>query len=259
MERCIKVETAGHLACVTLERPERRNAFSLDLMQQLIECAAELAARHDIGAVIVTGGPQFFSGGADLKDPRRWATDISLIEQRETARIGFRLARAWEELPQITIAAIEGYAIGAGFALTLALDWRVMASNAFVSLPEIALGIPLTWGSVPRLVNLVGPAKAKRLTILCERIAAQQALTMGVVDYVTDPGEALAMATEVAEAVLTMPMHAVRMSKESINAAANALNHVTSYMAHDQFQLALASAESRDAREAALKRRHPTE
>src|SRR5262245_39790641 len=95
METCIKVDIADGLACVTLDRPHRRNAFSLDLMQQLIDCAADLSARHDVGVVIVSGGETYFSGGADLKDGRRWSTDTSLIEQRETARIGFKLARAW--------------------------------------------------------------------------------------------------------------------------------------------------------------------
>ena len=77
----------------------------------------------------------------------------SLEENREIASLGFRMARAWEELPQMTIAAIEGYAIGGGVALAAALDWRVIARDAFVSFPEIALGIPLTWGTLPRTMT----------------------------------------------------------------------------------------------------------
>ncbi|HTP96504.1 MAG TPA: enoyl-CoA hydratase/isomerase family protein [Burkholderiales bacterium] len=256
MEVCVKVEFGAGLATVKLDRPARRNAFSVDLMEQLIAAANELSLRHDIGAVVVTGGDEFFSAGADLKDERRWDTGSkTFVERRETARLGTRLARAWEEVPQITIAAIEGYAIGAGLALTLALDWRVMASNAFVSLPEIELGIPLTWGSIPRLTRLVGPAKAKRVTILCERIGAPDALAMGLIDYVAAPGAAAARAREVAQAVLAMPAHSVRMSKESVNVAANALNHAASFMAHDQFQLAMATEESRKARAAVLARK----
>ena len=144
------------------------------------------------------------------------------------------MARAWEELPQITIAAIEGYAIGGGLALAIALDWRVAARDAFVSLPEIALGIPLTWGTIPRLVNLVGPAKAKRLTILCERVGA------------------------LAARVLALPRHAVRMSKETCNVYANLGAAQTSHMAHDQLLLAAASPESIAAREAFLLNRART-
>jgi len=155
----------------------------------------------------------------------------------------------------MTIAAIEGYAVGGGLALAAALDWRVIARDAFVSLPEIGLGIPLTWGTLPRLVNLVGPAKAKRLAILCERIGAEAAEAMGLVDEVCAKGLAVQQAQALAAAALEKPRHAVRMTKESINAYAGIGAHAVSYMAHDQLELAAASPESRAAREAAARGR----
>src|SRR5918999_6043988 len=194
MYQHIRLEFSDRISTVRLDRPERRNAFSAELMREMIACAQELGARADIDAVIVTGGERFFSAGADLKDPSRWAGGKPLLEQREIASLGHRMTRAWEELPQITIAAIEGYAVGGGLALAVALDWRVMARDAFVSLPEISLGIPLTWGTLPRLVNLLGPARAKRLAILCERVGADEAATLGLVDYVCEPGTALSRA-----------------------------------------------------------------
>src|SRR6478752_6243018 len=175
MYRQLRSEFSGRIATVTLARPDRRNALSAELMREMIACAQELAARRDLDVVLVTGAAGVFSAGADLKVSTRWAGGAPLLEQREIAGLGQRMARAWEELPQITIAAIEGYAVGGGLALAVALDWRVMARDAFVTLPEISLGIPLTWGTLPRLVNLVGPARAKRLAILGERVAAEQA------------------------------------------------------------------------------------
>ena len=166
-------------------------ALSAELMREMIACAQELAARKDLDVVLVTGAAGVFSAGADLKDSSRWAGGAPLLEQREIAGLGQRMARAWEELPQITIAAIEGYAVGGGLALAVALDWRVMARDAFVALPEISLGIPLTWGTLPRLVNLVGPARAKRLAILGERVGAEPALAMGLVDELCDPGKSI--------------------------------------------------------------------
>ena len=165
------------------------------------------------------------------------------------------MARAWEELPQITIAAIEGYAVGGGLALAVALDWRVMARDAFVSLPEISLGIPLTWGTLPRLVNLAGPAQAKRLAILCERVGAEQALAMGLIDEICEPSQTMQTARRLADRVIEKPKHAVLMTKEAVNAYAGLGAHAASYMAHDQLELAAASPESRAARDAALKRR----
>ena len=253
MFRHIRSEYSGRIGTVTLAQPERRNAFSAALMREMIACAQELSSRNDIDAVIVTGAGGVFSAGADLKDSSRWAGGAPLLEQREIAGLGFRMARAWEELPQMTIAAIEGYAVGGGLALAVALDWRVMARDAFVSLPEIGLGIPLTWGTLPRLVNLAGPAKAKRLSILCERVGADSALAMGLIDEVCDHGKTMEKAQELAQAVLEKPKHSVRMTKEAVNAYAAIGAHAVSYMAHDQLELAAASPESRAARGAALR------
>ena len=255
MVRFLKISTKGRVASVVLNRPERRNAFSADLMREMIACAGELAARRDIDAVIVSGAGGVFSAGADLKDKTRWAGGAPLLEQRETAGLGGRMARAWEELPQVTIAAIEGYAIGGGLALSAALDWRILARDAFVALPEIALGIPLTWGTLPRLVNLVGPARAKRLAILCERVQSADALAMGLVDEVCAPGKALATAALWANKVVDKPKHSVLMTKETVNAYASIGAHAVSHMAPDQLELAAGSPESRATRSAALRRR----
>lgn len=256
MYRTLKLEIKGAIATVTLQRPEARNAMSAALMREMIACAGRLAARRDVDVAIVRGSGACFSAGADLKDSSRWANERqSLEKRREIALLGYRMARAWEELPQITLAAIEGYAIGGGLALAAALDWRVMAKDAFISLPEISLGIPLTWGTLPRLVNLVGPARAKRLAILCERVDAETALAMGLVDEISEKSKALQAAGRLARLVLEKPRHSVRMTKESVNAYAGIGAHAASHMAHDQVQLAAASPEARAAREAFSLRR----
>jgi enoyl-CoA hydratase/carnithine racemase len=178
--------------------------------------------------------------------------------------VAIRFVEAWADgiiAPHAGATLVEialGFAVGGGLALAAAFDWRVIASDAFVSLPEIALGIPLTWGTLPRLVNLVGPARAKRLAILCERIPAAEALAMGLVDYVAPPGKAHATARAVAKQVLSMPRNSVRMTKESVNAYASIGAHAASHMAHDQVQLAAASAEAKAARDAFAARRRKT-
>lgn len=254
--RHLNLTVDGRLATVRLARPEARHALSSALMRELLQVARDLGERTDVDAVLLTGDASCFSAGADLRDSGRWGDgNASLVAQRDVASLGYRLCRAWQQMQPLTIAAIEGYAVGGGLALVLACDWRVIAEDAFVSLPEIALGIPLTWGTIPRLVALVGPARAKRLTILCERVPAAQALVLGLVDYTAPPGQALRKAREVAMQTLALPADAVRMSKETVNAVANALHHASSHMAHDQIALAAASAESREARAAALKPR----
>lgn len=256
MYRTLKLAVDSRIATVTLDRPEARNAMSAKLMREMIACAGRVSAMRDVDAVIVRGNGVCFSAGADLKDASRWGNaERPLDEQRDIAALGFRMARAWEEVPQMTIAAIEGYAIGGGLALAAALDWRVIADDAFVSLPEISLGIPLTWGTLPRLVNLVGPARAKRLSILCERIPAAEVIAMGLADFSAPPGKAFATARVLAKKILALPRNSVRMTKESVNAYASIGAHAASHMAHDQVQLAAASAEARAARAAFAARR----
>src|SRR5260221_6732049 len=256
MCRTLKLDSKGRIATIALHRPEARNAMSAQLMREMIACASRVSAMRDIDVVMVGGSGVCFPAGADLKDASRWGDAARpLDEQREIAALGYRMARAWEEVPQITIAAIEGYAIGGGLALAVAFDWRVLAEDAFVSLPEISLGIPLTWGTLPRLVNLVGPARAKRLSMLCERIPAREALAMGLSDYSSAPGKAFAVARAVAKQILALPRNSVRMTKESINAYASIGAHAASHMAHDQRLIAEGSAEAKAAREAFAARR----
>src|SRR3546814_7775520 len=99
-------------------------------------------------------------------------------------------------MPQITVAAIEGMAVGAGVALPLALDWRVMGREAFLYVPEVKIGINLQWGALPRLVTLVGPARAKRICILCERMGSAHALDWGLVDELADDGKVVERSEE---------------------------------------------------------------
>ena len=101
------------------------------------------------------------------------------MERRQIFYRGGRLCAAWESMPQVTIAAMERLAVGAGVALPLACDWRVMGESCYLYVPEAKIGLNLQWGALPRLINLVGPARAKRICILCERMDAQTALAWG--------------------------------------------------------------------------------
>jgi enoyl-CoA hydratase/carnithine racemase len=148
----------------------------------------------------------------------------------------------------MTIGAIEGHCIGGGAALAAALDWRVIGSSAWFWLPEIALGLPLGWGALPRLVSLLGPARAKRFIILGERLQGQQALDFGLAEYLVPDGQAEAEALKLAQLVVDLPEVAVTMSKQAVNASANALSHLASHMVSDQLALALASEEALAAR-----------
>ena len=249
MSDLIEIQASGGVWSVRLNRPQTRNAFSLELMRSLTKTAQQLRDEPGVRAVILCAAGPHFSAGMDLAEVQKSdASKLSLAERRTLAALGERMCQAWEDIPAMTIAAIEGHCIGGGAALAAALDWRVIGSSAWFWLPEIALGLPLGWGALPRLVSLLGPARAKRFIILGERLQGQQALDFGLAEYLVPEGQAEVEALKLAQRVVELPEVAVAMSKQAVNASANALNHLASHMVSDQLALALASEEALAAR-----------
>jgi enoyl-CoA hydratase/carnithine racemase len=231
------ISVGGGVAEVRLNRPAARNAFSLSLMRQLIEAAGVFARSTDVHAVILAGADDYFSAGADLADSERSATRATRLERRLAAKLGPDLCQAWEDLEQVTIVAIEGYCIGGGAALAVACDFRIAGEGAYLRLPEISLGMNMSWRSLPRLASLCGPSRAKRVAIFCEPCHADQALAWGMIDEKTPKGGALALAREWAAKVAALPPIPVRMTKEAVNAASAALHRSASIMDRDQWLL----------------------
>lgn len=234
----VTIEKSGPVALVRFDRKGARNAFNQETILELTDVARRFQDDLETQAVVLTGTREAFSGGIDLKErASRAVTAGSDLELRQTYYRGVKLCQAWEDMPQVTVAAIEGMAVGAGVALPLALDWRVMGKGAFLYVPEVKIGINLQWGALPRLVTLVGPARAKRICILCERMGAEHALDWGLVDELADDGKVVEAAMTLAHKAAAMPAPAVRMVKEAINATANALHRVSAYADADQSQL----------------------
>ena len=127
-------------------------------------------------------GPQKASDRSDVvgQDRDAFAFFHDIGERRRHLKLGPRLSRAWQEMEQITIGAIEGFCIGGGVALAVALDFRVMARDAHMRVPEIGLGMNMSWQSVPRMLHLMGPARTKQAVILADhRITAAEAYEWG--------------------------------------------------------------------------------
>jgi len=252
------VEAEAGVALVRLNRPQSRNAMSYAMMRELTDCARALKARTDIHAVILTGAENYFTAGADLADPERAdEAGMTLLEKRQRILVGPDMCDAWEALEQVTICAIEGYCIGGGVAIAAACDFRIAGEGAHLRLPEVALGMNMSWHSLPRLVALAGPARAKRLTIFCEALAAGDARDWGLVDEVTAKGGTLALAQDWAAKIAALPPVPVRMSKQAINEAALAHARGAIFMDRDQFLLTSSSNDFKEGVRAFLEKRDP--
>lgn len=249
-EPYVTVERGDPVALVRFDRHKNLNAFDGQLIVELTDVARSFHDDLETRAVVLTGSANYFSAGADLEDLASSSnTDATDLEKRQIFFRGVRLCEAWEAMPQITVAAMERLAVGAGVALPLACDWRVLGESGYLYVPEVKIGLNLQWGALPRLINLVGPARAKRICILCEKMDARTALDWGLVDEVAADGLALEKAMELARAAAEMPPVATRMVKEAVNATAAALNRAASFADADQSQLTGSTTDARTARD----------
>lgn len=253
--KTVRVSRRGAIVEVALHRPDARNALDNLLMDELTEVARLLRLRPDVAAVILAGAERYFSAGADLKSAGERNAAPTLLESRRAVMRGPDLCRAWEEIEAVTLAAIEGYCIGGAAALAVACDFRIMGRSAYMRLPEVPLGMNMSWRTLPRLVALMGPARAKRFVMFGEPADAAACEAWGMCDEVAEDGDALAAARRWAEKVAKLPPLPVRMTKEAITAIASAGDHAAIHMDRDQFLLATRTADYREGVQAFFEKR----
>jgi len=258
MSDLVSVTREGRIATVRFDTGSRSNALSQKLMRALTETAQGFHDCPDISAVILTGRDDQFCMGADLKDPEgNTAAQVPLGQRRVQLRRGPRLCQAWEDIDALTICAVEGWCVGGGMALATACDLRVAADNATFYVPEVERGMNMSWGSIPRFVALVGPARTKRIAALCEKIDSATALAWGLCDHVVPAGAALAKAREIAEAAAALPPTALKSVKQDVNVAAMALARATGHRDLEAFALLQQSDDFKEGVSAFLKGRKP--
>jgi enoyl-CoA hydratase/carnithine racemase len=254
----LTVQREGPVAVVTLARPDKLNTLSLDLMEELERVTEEFQDDLDTRVVIFAGRGRHFSGGADLSDPRRAeAARAPLLSRQRSAALGPRLTRKLMEMNQITIAAINGGALGGGAVIVSALDFRIAGESAFVAYPEINLGMSLSWLGLPLCVRLVGPARAKRMVILGRREPAKTLLAWGFVDEVVPDEDLADRAVALANDYARQPPIAAQMIKRSVNAISSALDAAVMHMDADQLLLSHLSEDHAEAVKAFFKKRTP--
>lgn len=201
------------LAMLLLSRPPT-NAMSRQVYREIADAAAELARRDDVAAVILFGGHEIFSAGDDMPELRT----LTAPEADVAARVRREAVDAVAAIPKPTVAAITGYALGAGLTLALAADWRVSGDNVKFGATEILAGMVPGGGGMARLSRVAGPSKAKELVFSGRFCDAEEALALGLIDDMVAPDDVYDAAAVWARRFLDGPRHALAAAKAGINA-----------------------------------------
>lgn len=219
----VRLESDGPVATVTLCRPDVLNAQTPDMWRTLRNFSRELTG--DVRVVLVKGEGRAFSAGLDRAVLTGTDfTDLAALPDDEAAdRIAFfQEAFTWLRRPDlITIAAVQGHAIGAGFQLALNCDLRILADDAKLTMAEVTLGLVPDLGGTKRLVELVGYARALELCITGRRVAAPEAVALGLANLVVAPGDLESAGRDLVGAVLASSRDAVVEIKGLLGGAAD--------------------------------------
>ncbi len=253
------VEKDGPVAVVTLNRPEKLNTLSRQFMEEIILLCSDFHCDTQTRVVIFQGAGKHFSAGVDLTDAvgRDWQT-MSQFEKQRGLSLGGRLITSLWEMDQITIASLQGVALGGGACMATAMDFRVGGAGCRMGYPEINLAMNLSWKALPLITHLAGPARAKRMVILGDHVDARTLYDWGVLDELApEDTHPLDRAREMACAYAAKPPMAAQMIKKSVNHLVSALDQAVMHMDADQFLLAAGTGDHMEGVSAFLEKREP--
>ena len=211
-------EKHDRIATVTINRPEKRNAWTTQLSEEIIEVFSAMEDDPEVLVTILTGkGYQAFSAGADLGNPKTHRVTSVGEHLATVSPRGFSVFNTVTDYPKPVVAAINGYAVGIGCLITLCCDILLASENAELGLPQVPLGIIPAYGGAVRLARYVGRGKAMEMVLLGERITAAEAYRVGLVNRVVPLPELMPLAQDYARRLAALPPLAARMAKESLN------------------------------------------
>jgi enoyl-CoA hydratase/carnithine racemase len=219
------VDRNDKIVVIALNRPEKRNPINEEMLGEFEQIVMSLRDDTSSRAVILTGTGNSFCAGADLSmvkgitDPAERQRLFAQARNPRARLIG-RTFTLFENLEQVSVAAINGYAIGGGWGLALACDFRMAVPGAQFWMPEVDLGVPLGIGSTSRLVSMVGAARAKEIIITCDRYTAEDLYSWGIINRIVAPEMLIEAAHDLAKRLLAKNPRAVAASKLSVNAIA---------------------------------------
>ncbi len=217
MTETVLLAIDGPVATVTLNRPEKLNALTMEMIDALSAIAAQLDADRAVRCVILTGaGERAFCVGADIN---AWSALEPLDMWRTWTRRGHQVFDQWARLRQPVIAAINGHALGGGLELAAAADLRIAPASAQFGLPEASIATCPGWSGTQRLTGLLGPARVKYLALTGRRISAEEAWRIGLVQEVAGDEGVMAAAVRLARDICALAPISVQLTKQLIDAS----------------------------------------
>ncbi len=210
MSELVRLEKQAGVALVTVDRPKALNALNAEVIDALGRVLDAVEADREIGALVVTGAGRAFVAGADVAAMRT----LTPLEAEAFSALAHRVMGRLETLPIVTIAAVNGFALGGGCELALACDFIFASREAKIGQPETKLGLIPGFGGTSRLVRRVGLAWAKQLVLLGDPIDAEEALRIGLVNRVFEPAELVPAALAAARAAASRAPVATRLAKQ---------------------------------------------
>ncbi len=246
-------EKKGKVAKITLNRPDKLNALSPDLLEELKRAIEDAKADKEIRVMVITGSGRAFSAGADVGA----MVDTTPFQAKESSLRGHMIFKMLEDLDIPVIAAINGYALGGGCELALACDIRIASEKAWLGQPEINLGIIPGWGGCIRLPKQVGVAKAMEIILTGDRISAQEALQIGLVNKVVPEDKLEATVNEIAEKLASKPPIAVKLAKKVIRKGLECDLEAGIQLENSAFSLCFTTKDQKEGMKAFLEKRQP--
>jgi enoyl-CoA hydratase/carnithine racemase len=247
------VETSrdGHVALLSLNRPEARNALSPEMMEQIAVALEALDPDPEVRCVVIAGSEKVFAAGADIK---------AMAERSFAEALRHPAASFWRRLAAIktpTIAAVSGYALGGGCELALACDMIVAAESAQFGQPEINLGIIPGGGGTQRLARVLGKQRAMELVLTGRRFDAEEAQVMGLVNRVVEDTAWLEEAMALARTIAEQPPIAARLAKQAVLVAEETALSPGLENERRLYELAMATEDRVEGMNAFLEKRPP--
>jgi len=209
----VSYEVKGHVAILTVNRPEALNALNYNVLQDLAQAVTQAETDSDVYVLVLTGAGKAFVAGADIALMK----DFSAVEAKAFAEFANTLFSKIEGLSKPSIAAVNGYALGGGCELCMCCDIRIAGAKAKFGQPEVGLGITPGFGGTQRLPRIVGSSKAKELIFTAETISAEEALRIGLVSKVVPDEELMPATLELANKIAANAQIAVRQAKDAVN------------------------------------------